>query len=161
MPIESNLLFRCRRGFRFVNRETRFTGVCLRNRQWERAPRCVPIPTTTRRPVTRTTRTTRRPVTRTTTTTRIVRRGCRRSDIPSDAVLRRRNLRRIRVVCSDRVRGLVAGECLPIDSSVQYRCRRGFRFVGQRTSRFNSLCLRNRQWERIPRCEPIPTPRRN
>ena len=116
------------------------------------------------RDITRTTRTTRRVITRTTrttTTTRIIRRGCRRSDIPSDAVLRRRNLRRVRVVCSDRVRGLVAGECLPIESSVQYRCRRGFRFVGQRISRFNSLCLRNRRWERIPRCEPIPTPRRN
>ena len=71
--------------------------------------------------------------------------------IPSDSILQRENLVRIRVVCSERVRGLVAGECLPIQSSVRYRCSPGFRLENNDPN-FDAACLRNGEWERRPRC---------
>ena len=166
-------MYRCARGFRFVNGERRFTASCNRNRRWESAPRCRPSTrrTTRRRPTRpiRTTRTTRRTTRRTTTrrprtvrptrrpthiTTRRPRRGCARNALPNAAALSRLHLRQLSVRCH-RVRGLRRGECYPIGSTAQYRCRRGFRFAGRPLARFNSQCQRNLRWEAIPRCVRI------
>jgi len=179
LPVESNLLYRCARGFRFVNGERRFSALCNRNRRWESAPRCRPSTrrTTRRRPIrpthrptrttrrrptrpTRSTRTTRRrrtvrPTRRPThITTRRPRRGCARNALPNAAALSRLHLRQLSVRCH-RVRGLRRGECYPIGSTAQYRCRRGFRFAGRPLARFNSQCQRNLRWEAIPRCVRI------
>ena len=45
LPVESNILFRCRPGFRFENEDRRFNAMCLRSGFWEHRPRCVRIPT--------------------------------------------------------------------------------------------------------------------
>ena len=145
-PIESNLLYRCAQGFRFVNGDRRFTATCLRNFRWEQAPRCVHVPGF---------RTTTIPIRPHVPPTVRRRRGCARSALPNADAQNRLNIRELRVRCHE-ILGIRRGECNPIDSSAQYRCRRGFRFAGRSFVRFNSQCQRNNQWEAIPRCIRIP-----
>ena len=45
LPIASNILFRCRPGFRFETEDTRFNALCLRSGFWEHVPRCVRVTT--------------------------------------------------------------------------------------------------------------------
>lgn len=119
---KSNLVYQCRRGYKFVNGKKNFVSLC-KNGWNEKIPACKKVVTP----------------------------GCPLRHIADKAkLLAKRNLVILDIHCKQMKNKQLSAKCKPNQSYIMYKCRKGFRFANKKKI-YKSTCRKN-LWQNVPKC---------